>query len=285
MAGCSRDRLADRTAHGNARVARSGSAYLVTCEHGGNEIPPPYVALFRSHGALLASHRGYDPGALAMARSLARALDARLLTSTISRLLVELNRSPGRQFRYSPVMRSATTRRPRRSLPALLHAALDGGGSVRARCGGERAARAARFVAFVHAVARWRRAPHGRRACCTTLPEPASARLCIAWQAALTARLPRWTTRRNYPYRGTGDGLTRYLRTRFDDASYCGIELEINQKHVRDGHAIAARERAAVVAGTARRARGGSWRSRWRFRFALKNASVRDHASFAAASS
>ena len=32
------------------------------------------------------------------------------------------------------------------------------------------------------------------------------------------------------------------------DASYCGIELEINQKHVRDGYAIAARERAAVVA-------------------------------------
>ena len=84
-------------------------AYLVTCEHGGNEIPPPYIALFRTQGALLASHRGYDPGALAMAQSLARALDARLLTSTISRLLVELNRSPGRQFRYSSVMRSATS--------------------------------------------------------------------------------------------------------------------------------------------------------------------------------
>jgi predicted N-formylglutamate amidohydrolase len=80
-------------------------------------------------------------------------------------------------------------------------------------------------------------------------PTRASERtLCAAWQQALTARLPRWTTRRNYPYRGTGDGLTRHLRARFADASYCGIELEINQKHVRDGYAIAARERAAVVA-------------------------------------
>ena len=59
--------------------------------------------------------------------------------------------------------------------------------------------------------------------------------------------MPRWTTRRNYPYRGTGDGLTRYLRSRFDDASYCGIELEINQKHVRDDGAIARDEREAVV--------------------------------------
>ena len=84
-------------------------AYLVTCEHGGNEIPAPYIARFRAHRALLASHHGYDPGALAMARSLARALRALLLASTVSRLLVELNRSPGRQFRYSPVMRNATS--------------------------------------------------------------------------------------------------------------------------------------------------------------------------------
>ena len=53
--------------------------------------------------------------------------------------------------------------------------------------------------------------------------------------------------RRNYPYQGRGDGLTRYLRARFDDAAYCGIELEINQKHVRNGHAIAAHERAAIA--------------------------------------
>ena len=46
-------------------------ACLVTCEHGGNDIPPRYAPLFRGRRALLASHRGYDPGALVTARALA----------------------------------------------------------------------------------------------------------------------------------------------------------------------------------------------------------------------
>ena len=222
-------------------------AYLVTCEHGGNKIPPAYVALFRTHRALLESHRGYDPGALALAQALARELGARLLTSTVSRLLVELNRSPGRQFRYSPVMRSATR-------------------AVRAEiCRHHYTPHWTAAEAFVHdAVASGQRVLHVsshsftpsldgdvRRTDVGLLYDPAraSARsLCIAWQAALALRLPHWTTRRNYPYRGTGDGLTRYLRTRFDDASYCGIELEINQKHVRDNGSVAAHECEAVVA-------------------------------------
>lgn len=80
---------------------------LVTCEHGGNRIPSRYAALFVGRQRLLASHRGHDPGALAMARSLSRAIGAPLVAATISRLLVELNRSPGRQFRFSPIMRTA----------------------------------------------------------------------------------------------------------------------------------------------------------------------------------
>jgi len=230
-----------------ARVRPGGIACLVTCEHGGNRIPAPYAALFRSHAALLASHRGYDPGALAMARSLARALDARLMTSTVSRLLVELNRSPGRQFRNSPVMRAA---------------ARDVRTDICRRYYTPHWTAAEAFVG--EAIASGRRVLHVsshsftpsldgdvRRTDVGLLYDPARASeraLCAAWQRALCARLPYWTARRNYPYRGTGDGLTRHLRTRFADALYCGIELEINQKHVRDGHAIAARERAAVVA-------------------------------------
>jgi len=223
-----------------------GLAWLVTCEHGGNRIPKRYAALFRAHQALLASHRGYDPGALAMARTLARAFDARLMTSTVSRLLVELNRSPGRQFRYSPAMRNA-------------------GRDVReAICRRYYAPHWNAAEAFVRdAIASGRRVLHVsshsftpsldgdvRRTDIGLLYDPAresERALCVAWQGALAIRLPGWKTRRNYPYRGTGDGLTRYLRARFDDASYCGIEFEVNQKHVRDGRAIAARERVAVV--------------------------------------
>jgi len=222
-------------------------ACLVTCEHGGNDIPPRYAPLFRGRRALLASHRGYDPGALVTARALAHALDASLLTSTVSRLLVELNRSPGRQFRYSPVMRGVPP-------------------GVRAEICREHytphwtAAEAFVRDATAHGHPVLHVSSHTftpsldgdvRRTDIGLLYDPSrewERTLCSAWQRALTHRLPQWTTRRNYPYRGKADGLTRYLRSLFDDASYCGIELEINQKHVRRDGAIPADKRDAVVA-------------------------------------
>ncbi len=48
--------------------------FVITCEHGGNRIPAPYGPLFRGQRALLDSHRGYDPGALAMAQGAGRGL-------------------------------------------------------------------------------------------------------------------------------------------------------------------------------------------------------------------
>ena len=61
--------------------------------------------MFPGYGALLETHRGYDFGALLMARGLAKALRARLVTSTVSRLVIDLNRSIGH-----PQLLSAATR-------------------------------------------------------------------------------------------------------------------------------------------------------------------------------
>src|SRR5258705_6095005 len=82
-------------------------SFLITCEHGGKRIPAPYRALFRGSRALLGTHRGYDSGALVMARELARAFEAPLVTSTVSRLLIDLNRSIGHPQLFSPATRGA----------------------------------------------------------------------------------------------------------------------------------------------------------------------------------
>src|SRR5436305_13375521 len=37
---------------------------LITCEHGGNAVPERYRGAFAGAARALASHRGYDPGAL-----------------------------------------------------------------------------------------------------------------------------------------------------------------------------------------------------------------------------
>src|SRR5258705_12004908 len=79
-------------------------SFLITCEHGGNRIPAPYRRLFRGRRALLDSHRGYDPGALVMAKALAGAFKAPLVTSTISRLVIDLNPSIG----HPPLFYTAT---------------------------------------------------------------------------------------------------------------------------------------------------------------------------------
>ena len=52
-------------------------------------------------------------------------------------------------------------------------------------------------------------------------------------RTALQRLAPQLRVRRNYPYAGKGDGLTRELRSRYSARTYIGIELEINQKHVR----------------------------------------------------
>ena len=51
------------------------------------------------------------------------------------------------------------------------------------------------------------------------------------WQDAIARRDPGLRVRRNYPYRGSADGLTTALRRRFPGDGYAGIELEINQRY------------------------------------------------------
>ena len=55
--------------------------------------------------------------------------------------------------------------------------------------------------------------------------------LCDAWRERIIQGNPKLVVRRNYPYRGTGDGLTTHLRKLHADARYAGIEIEVNQKH------------------------------------------------------
>ncbi len=220
---------------------------LVTCEHGGNRIPAPYRPLFRGRRALLESHRGYDPGTLVMAKALARAFRARLVTSTVSRLLVDLNRSIGHRQLFSPATRSAS---------AKLRAKILEQHYLPYRAQVERLVR--------QAVSRDRRVIHisshsftpeldgkVRLADVGLLYHPGrhgEVELCARWKASLTAIAPELRVRRNYPYAGKGDGLTSHLRLRFPSTAYVGIELEINQSIVfAAGRRWAALQQALIV--------------------------------------
>jgi predicted N-formylglutamate amidohydrolase len=202
--------------------------FIVTCEHGGNRIPAPYRPLFRGQKALLDSHRGYDPGSLVMAKALAGAFAAPLVSSTVSRLLVDLNRSIGHPQLFSAVTRAA---------PA----------EIRSQIVDEhyRPYRTQAEHLITQAVARGHRAIHISSHSFTPeldgkvrgtdvglLYHPArrgEAELCARWKETLAALAPDLRIHRNYPYAGKGDGLTSHLRMRFTPGDYVGIELEVNQ--------------------------------------------------------
>ena len=56
--------------------------------------------------------------------------------------------------------------------------------------------------------------------------------LCIQFQNKLSKQIPGIIIKRNYPYLGTSNGYTTDLRKIFPESLYCGIEIEVNQKHV-----------------------------------------------------
>ncbi|HEY8609275.1 MAG TPA: N-formylglutamate amidohydrolase [Noviherbaspirillum sp.] len=221
---------------------------MVTCEHGGNRIPPPYRHLFRGHESLLRTHRGHDPGALRLARELAAAFDAPLLAATVSRLLIDLNRSPGHPRLFSEASRRA---------PGPVREAILRQHYLPYRVQAEAIATAAagRGARVLHVSCHSFTPQLGeqvRNADIGLLYDPARApetRLCRRWKTALSVHAPSARVRMNYPYAGTADGLTTHLRRRIPPEQYLGIELEINQKHVLEGGQAWRALRAAVIAG------------------------------------
>ena len=206
----------------------STDGFLITCEHGGNRIPARYRPLFRGCEVLLDSHRGYDPGALVMARELASAFGAPLVASTVSRLLVDLNRSLGH-----PQCLSTATRGASRTLRAEIveRHYLTYRAEVE-RLVGRLVSRRRRVIHIASHSFTPELDGRVRTADVGLLYDPgrhAEVDLCARWKAALIAMAPQLRVRRNYPYAGKGDGLTRYLRMHFPADAYVGIELEVNQ--------------------------------------------------------
>jgi len=214
---------------------------VVSCEHGGNRVPRRYAGLFAHAGGVLASHRGHDPGALAVARVLARAWRAPLVAATTTRLLVDLNRSPGNPAVFSAFSRDLP-REERAALLARIHAPH----WERVRSALDALPQRALHVA-VHSFTPVLRG-ETRRFDVGLLYDPArrgERDLAAAWRRRL--RDAGLRVRRNAPYRGTSDGLTTALRREHRRRRYLGLELELNQRTLADP----ASRRALVAALTA----------------------------------
>ena len=223
--------------------------FIISCEHASHHIPRAYARWLTSPSA--ADHAGHDLGAATYARELAHALNAPLFTAPVSRLLVDANRSLHHPRLHGVGLREAPAKL-RQEIVEIYYLPY----------------RQQIEQAITDAIARKRRVIHlaahsftprldgiTRNADVGLLYDPRrrwEKKLAVAWQAALQASAPDLSIRRNYPYRGSADGLTTALRKGYRDDEYVGFEIEINQAQWRQTPRAAARFRCWFVRETTR---------------------------------
>ncbi|RJP19025.1 MAG: N-formylglutamate amidohydrolase [Candidatus Omnitrophota bacterium] len=206
---------------------------IFTCEHGGNQIPEPYSSYFAGHEEELQSHLGYDAGALELAKKLAKEFHAPFIHSTISRLLIDLNRSITHPDIFSFITRDISSAErfkilhtyyypQRQQVESTIHKLVES----------QKPALHIGVHSFTPILNKsTRKADIG---ILYSPRRPLEKQFCHMWKSVLETMYPSWTIRRNYPYLGVADGFSSHLREIFSAKQYVGIELEINQKHVLD---------------------------------------------------
>lgn len=206
---------------------------ILTCEHGGYRVPAAYRDSFVNATQTLQSHRGWDPGALDLAQKLKKQLAAPLISSSVTRLLVELNRSAGHRRLFSEYTDKLDRQTKQSILREYYHPYRN---RVESLIGEQIASGTVvahlsvhTFVPKLNGVTRTADVgllfDPGR---------PIEKELCQTWISTLKRERPDLRVRRNYPYLGKSDGLTTHLRRLFPRDRYAGIELEVNQSQLND---------------------------------------------------
>lgn len=210
---------------------------LLTCEHGGNEIPSEFRSYLSQEDAeLLPTHRGWDQGALTIARALSRSLGCTLHAHTVSRLLIDCNRSIHHGSCYGPSFRAIDPAVKDRIAEIYYHPYRN---TVKATI--EEALKGKKKVLHC-AMHSFTPVLHGkeRNADFGLLYDPAR-RSEMNWANRLMEDLKTWDdwrVRRNYPYLGKSDGFTRFLRQAFPVSRYAGFEFEFNQRCLQTPAAV-----------------------------------------------
>ncbi len=225
--------------------------FLVTCEHGGHEVPGEFADAFdgKDSKQWLASHRGYDPGSLAAAQQIANALGSQLIASTTTRLLVDLNRSISSDMLYSKFTRGLPAGRKRKMIDEYYNPYRNSvATAIESIVNEQRTAIHLSIHTFTPRLAgAWRRFDIGLLYDPAAKPESA---FCREWQRRLSIAGTKLRTRMNEPYAGTADGLTTTFRGRFQPSQYLGIEIEINNRFFKQSPKRQEAVVAAVIQAT-----------------------------------
>ena len=202
---------------------------IITCEHASRRVPQHFAHLFEGNEKILLSHQAYDQGASALARRLAKQLQASVHLGGITRLLIDLNRSnTNRKSLYSVYSRKLQQKDRefllmkyylpyRKKVETAVAGIIDAGKPV--------------LHISIHSFAPIK-SGQIRKADIGLLYDP--GRKCEKDISSFLAGLLQeqampLRVRKNYPYLGKTDGFTSFMRRKYSAKQYAGIELEINQ--------------------------------------------------------
>ena len=203
---------------------------VLTCEHGGNEIPTTYKKHFKNK-AVLKTHRALDLGALDLFQTLEPLSDASYF-STTSRLLIELNRSLHHKNLFSEYIKGLTKIEKTEIINThYLPYRASVEDNIRNCIKKDDLVLHLSIHSFTPSL-------NGKnRNCDIGLLYNSSNRrekqLCKQLKLELLKQDYNFNIRFNYPYLGKADGFTTYLRKQFP-IHYLGIEIEVNQKFTKD---------------------------------------------------
>jgi len=231
--------------------------YLVTCEHGSNVVPRLLASFFNAQesDSRFICLDGFDVGARQVARQVATRLGCATVEAKYSPAVIDCNRPATHRLLFSGPARQIPIKDRQLLIEEVLVAHQNRIRSLidhQHRCGQQTIHLAIHsFAPFDPGTLPEKgngRCDAARRTDLGLLYDPArplERDLCAHWSESLFDRLPMIRVRRNYPMRGTREGLTQSLRREYTADSYLGIELQMNQawcarelsisRHVLDG--------------------------------------------------
>lgn len=205
---------------------------FLSCEHATNVVPPDFRHVFHQQESLLETHRAIDLGTEAIIRQLSQTFGCEYVTASVTRLLIDCNRSLSHATCFSEFSKSLSAAEKqqlidkyylpyRQKTEDMIKNHIEKGHQVLHLS-------IHSFTPILNGIARntgigllYDPKHHGEKEVARQLH-------------GLLSQQTDYRIRLNYPYRGNADGFTTYLRKRYPQTDYLGIELEVNQALVED---------------------------------------------------
>jgi predicted N-formylglutamate amidohydrolase len=205
---------------------------FLSCEHATNAVPPNYRHVFHQHESLLETHRAIDLGSEAIIRQLSQTFGCEYITASVTRLLIDCNRSLSHATCFSEFSKSLSTAEKqqlidkyylpyRQKTEDMIKHHIDKGHQVLHLS-------IHTFTPILNGI------PRNTGIGLLYDPKHHGEKEVVRQLHGILSQQTDYRIRLNYPYRGNTDSFTTYLRKRYPQTDYLGIELEVNQALVEN---------------------------------------------------